>query len=157
MDQRRANLLAEAMPAIVPVGRAFIQYYMEERQIDKRTEAQQEIIEARQEAQQHRQPEPREPQPASPSPATDTGRGDTGPEMGPLDEKIDSLVASETCSTCSAALRGIKGEPRDVQERGIDEYHELKRVAKRSDGPGEVSDYLESTDVIGDAMGSAVA
>lgn len=149
-------MIAEAMPAVVPIGRAFIQYYMEERQIDKRTQAQQEIIEAQQEAQQTRARQPAGGAQMQQQTQQQPQQRQPQQETGAMDDRIEELVSDESCSTCAAALRGIKGEPRGVQETGIDEYHELKRVAESADSPQEVSEFLDGTEVIGEAMETAV-
>lgn len=153
MDPRKAQLLGELAPAAVPL----FQYWLEERHIMKQTEAQKEVIEAQ--AQAMKQPQGVQPATQAQQAAMGQPQGvQPAREQRPRDrsDELRRLAQEESCGTCAAALREASKYGPEMQEVALNEYEELKDRMSGDVSSSEIANFLEGTEVLGEALNAAV-
>lgn len=149
--QQKIELAAKIMPAVTPLAKVVAQEKMEERAMNRRKDAEIELIEAKREAGAGSS----DPfgsfgaTAATESPEADVVKQQSDDEFN---ESVDELITDEDCELCSQLLEGIKDiEPRK-RPIALAEYGRFKQSTSETDDVDEIRAEIEEMTVLREVM-----
>jgi hypothetical protein len=144
----KIELAAQLMPAVTPLAKVFAEEKLNERAMQRRKNAELELIEAQNEAN------------------TDTfgSFGQTAATESPeakqveqqtqseFNESIDALIADEDCDLCSQLLEGIKEIDPRKRPQALAEYGRFKQSTADTNDVEEIRAEIEEMGVLREVM-----
>lgn len=153
-QQVKKEMLKGMAPAAVPVCRTLINNHFENKRIKKRQQF--EVAKAKHTSQSLQSMSDGEA--AQAEPVDFDAEVDHDPSDDPLadamelaedlDRRLSEASEQEDCGFCRDVLEGLRDEPPEVQQRGLSELRELRRVMYSDPTPEEVDRAMDSMEVI---------
>lgn len=144
MNQDQIQLGAKLIPAFVPVAKTVVSERMNERAMERRKDAELEVIEAKAEHGTHdvqAAAAAAQPQQAVKS------QGDTA-----FEDSIDRMKASEECELCSRLLEGIKSVDPEDRAIALSEFGRFKQSVDDTEDVDAIRDEIQGMTVLKDVM-----
>lgn len=140
MDQRaKRKLIANMMPAIVPVAQAGVHYHFDRKLLDERQDHEIELAERRAQAMSAMVGEPAS---AGQTPA----RSVSGSDSPRVYDALSRLRQETQCGFCQSAADALMDRDRDTASRGLAELQEYQGYLEDARSSGVPQDQIE-TDV----------
>jgi len=147
MDQEKLEAAAKLLPAFTPIARVTVQEKMNERAMQRKKDAEIEVIEAKQDVsgglvesvgsiESESEPEQTVVQ----------------QESDEFEQSIERLIADEDCDLCKRLLEGIKDVEPSKRAQVLSEYGRFKQSTADTDDVDVIRAEIEKMDVLRDVM-----
>jgi hypothetical protein len=135
---RKIRIATEALPAVAPIARTYLNDKMQMRALERQKEAEMEVVRAKNEYGQ--QPIP---------------MGSSEPERevveqpdDAFEQSIDEMKAAEDCELCGQLLEGIKSLEPENRPVALSEYGRFQQSVEDTDDVDAIRDELENLPVL---------
>ena len=148
--ERQIRLAAEAMPALAPLCRTMLEEKLNERAMERRKDAELELIEAKQQVDSG--PGASLQISSQQSETRDTEQQVIQQDQSVFDDSIDQLQREEDCGLCARLLDGIRDVDPEDRARALSEYGRFKQSVDDTDDVSQIRDEVDEMPVLKEVM-----
>jgi len=135
---RKIRIATEALPAVAPIARTYLNDKMQMRALERQKEAEMEVVRAKNEYGQQAIPM------GSPEPEREVVEQSTDA----FEQSIDEMKAAEDCELCGQLLEGIKSLEPENRPVALSEYGRFQQSVEDTDDVDAIRDELENLPVL---------
>ena len=147
VSEDRIQLLAKLMPAVAPVAKTAVSEKMNERAMERRKDAELEVIEAKAEHSNNLSPGAAAAQMTAEPEESVKSQGDSA-----FERSIDRMKASEDCELCSRLLEGIKSVDPDDRAVALSEAGRFKQSVDDTEDVDAIRAEIQDMTVLKEVM-----
>lgn len=135
---RKIRIATEALPAVAPIARTYLNDKMQMRALERQKEAEMEVVRAKNEYGQQ----------TIPMGSSEPEREVVEQPDDAFEQSIDEMKAAEDCELCGQLLEGIKSLEPENRPVALSEYGRFQQSVEDTDDVDAIRDELENLPVL---------
>lgn len=140
---RQIRMATEALPAVAPIARTYLNDKMQMRALERQKEAEMEVVRAKNEYGQ---------QPSFPTTPTEPQQQVVEQTDDAFEQSIDDMISDEDCELCAKLLEGIKSLDADRRPVALSEYGRFKQSVEDTADVAAVREEVSNFTALRDVM-----